>query len=527
MRVKGTGFLPHDSHRLDSSQSASHPLVLEASPNAIVGVDREGRITYANAQAAATFGYPRSDLIGKPLELLIPEGVRDRHRDHHMGFHASPRARPMGIGVELAGRRKDGTEFPAEISLTPVSRDPGMEVYATVVDITVRKAAERGLAESERRFRAVLESSPNAIVGVDRSARIIYVNPRTESAFGYAHDELIGQAIELLIPARVRDQHVGHRDDFLANPVARPMGIGLDLAGRRKDGSEFPVEISLSPLSTDHGMEIFATVVDITARKAAETQLLQAQKLESIGRLAGGIAHDFNNMMFAIRGFADMLTEDLSPDRRDTFDFGAALASVDTIAVAAERASALTAQLLAFSRRQVVSLRPLDINTSVRAIEPMLRRLIGENIKLSLALDPGIGAVFADPGQIDQILMNLVVNARDAISEGGSVTIATQSVLFDEAYSLEHFEVVPGSYVQLAVSDSGAGWIARPASTSSNHSSRRRMSAKGPGSDWPRSTGSSARREATSGSTRSPARDQPSSCTSPGTTHRLRRSLRR
>jgi two-component system cell cycle sensor histidine kinase/response regulator CckA len=306
-------------------------------------------------------------------------------------------------------------------------------------------------------YLAVLEASPNAIVGVDNGARIIYANPNAQTTFGYTRDELIGQPIELLIPKRVSERHVGHRDGSLAHPLARPMGIGLDLAGRRKDGSEFPAEISLSPVSTDHGIEVFATVVDITARKSAETELLQAQKLESIGRLAGGIAHDFNNMLFAIRGFGEMLAEDLAPDRRQAFNHDAALVSVNTMTMAAERAAVLTSQLLAFSRRQVVSPRSLDLNVSVRAVEPMLRRLIGEDVRLTFSLNPEIGSVLADPGQLDQILVNLVVNARDAMPSGGSVTIATESSVFDEPYSTEHFEVVPGRYVQLAVSDTGVG----------------------------------------------------------------------
>ena len=431
--------------------------VLEASPNAIVAIDGRGRIIYANPQVEATFGYGRAELIGKPVEVLIPARVGDRHVRHRADFLSHPNARPMGIGMDLAGRRKDGSEFPVEISLSPVTADDGIEVFATVVDITARKAAERSLADSEQRFRTVLEASPNAIVAVDHAGRMIYANPQVEAAFGYMRTELLGQPVELLIPERVGERHLTHRSGFLTHPNARPMGIGMDLAGRRKDGSEFPVEISLSPVGTGDAIEVFATVVDITARKAAESQLLQAQKLESIGRLAGGIAHDFNNMLFAIRGFGEMLGEDLEPERRAAFDFDAAAATVDAITSAADRAAALTLQLLTFSRRQVVSHRILDLNASVRAVEPMLRRLIEEHIQLELALDLSIGTIRADPGQIDQILVNLVVNARDAMPNGGSITITTHTAAFDAQDATEHFEAAPGSYVQLAVSDTGTG----------------------------------------------------------------------
>ena len=306
-------------------------------------------------------------------------------------------------------------------------------------------------------YRAVLEASPNAIVAVDGTAQITYVNPQVEKTFGYAPDELLGQPVEILLPGRVAERHVAHRDAFIAHPGARPMGIGLDLSGRRKDGREFPVEISLSPVETADGLQVFATVVDITARKAAETQLVQAQKLESIGRLAGGIAHDFNNMLFAILGYAELLSQDLSPDRHTRLDVETARKSVDGIGHAAERAATLTQQLLAFSRKQVVSPKVLDLNEAVRSVEPMLRRLIGENLTLVVKLDPAASQLRADPGQLDQILVNLVVNARDAMPDGGTVTIETGTAVFDEPYPIEHFEVIAGSYVLLAVSDTGHG----------------------------------------------------------------------
>ena len=302
----------------------------------------------------------------------------------------------------------------------------------------------------------VLDDSPNPIVAVDEAARINYINPQTERTFGYTRDELIGQPIELLLPERVAAQHVTHRTEFLLHPGARPMGIGLDLSGRRKDGTEFPVEISLAPIRGPGGLQVFATVVDITARKAAEAQLLQAQKLESIGRLAGGIAHDFNNMLFAIRGYSELLEEDLSAEG-DEFDREAALSRVAGIADAADRATLLTSQLLAFSRQQVVRPRVLDVNAAIKDVEPMLRPLIGENIRLVLKLDPDTGNIRVDPSQFDQVLVNLAVNARDAMPDGGSITIETGNAVFDEPYAMEHFDVTAGTYALLAVTDTGIG----------------------------------------------------------------------
>ncbi len=304
---------------------------------------------------------------------------------------------------------------------------------------------------------AVLDASPNAIIAVDSSGRITYLNPQTEVAFGYSREELLGQPIEDLLPGDAADRHVAQRTDMFARPRARALGIGLDLAGRRKDGTEFPVEISLTPVDLDDGLHIFATVVDITARKAAEYQLLQAQKLESIGRLAGGIAHDFNNVLFAIKGYAELLTEDLAPGRRDRLDPDEALRSVEAIGNAATRAASLTSQLLAFSRRQVVRPEVLELNAAVASLEPMLRPLIGAQAQLVVRRGPDAGRFRADRSQLDQILVNLVINARDAMPDGGTITIETGNVDLDDAYALEHLEVIAGPHVYLTVSDTGLG----------------------------------------------------------------------
>jgi len=304
---------------------------------------------------------------------------------------------------------------------------------------------------------AVLDASPNAIIAVASSGRITYVNAQAEVIFGYPREELLGRPIEQLLPARAADRHVAQRAGLFARPKARALGIGLDLAGRRKDGTEFPVEISLTPVKLDDGLQIFATVVDITDRKAAESQLLQAQKLESIGRLAGGIAHDFNNVLFAIQGYAELLIEDLGPANRDRLDPDEALRSVEAIRNAATRAASLTAQLLSFSRRQMVRPEVLEMNAAVAKVEPMLRPYIGAQVQLVFRPGPDTGRFRADRSQLDQILVNLVINARDAMPDGGTITIETGTVDLDDAYALKHLDVEPGPYVFLAVSDTGLG----------------------------------------------------------------------
>jgi two-component system, cell cycle sensor histidine kinase and response regulator CckA len=306
-------------------------------------------------------------------------------------------------------------------------------------------------------LHALLDASPDAVIAVDGAGRIVYANARVADTFGFVAEELRGEPVERLLPERFAGVHAGHREGYLGRPIARPMGIGLDLAGRHRDGHEFPVEISLAPLETSAGRLVFATVVDISARKSLELQLLQAQKMESVGRLAGGIAHDFNNMLFAVRSYADMLADDLRAASQGTVEPLELMPAVEGIVTATEQAAALTGQLLAFSRQQVLRPEVREVNAAVRHVEPMLRRLIGEHVRLVLDLDPDTGTARLDASQLDQVLMNLVVNARDAMPDGGVVTIASRNAVFDEAYAVEHFDVQPGAYVMLSVTDTGQG----------------------------------------------------------------------
>jgi PAS domain S-box-containing protein len=321
----------------------------------------------------------------------------------------------------------------------------------------IERASTAHDREMTGRFRAVLDAGPNAVIAVDSQGTVVFANSWLTTMFGFESDEVLGKPIEMLLPERARSAHVGQRAGFASSPVARQVGIESDVFGCRKDGSEFPVEISLSPIDTGDGPQVFATIVDITARKDVETRQLHAEKLESVGRLAGGIAHDFNNMLFVIQGYAELVSRGLAPQQRADLDLEDLLASVQQITFAAERASGLTAGLLAFSRRQVVAPKVLDLNASVMALHPMLRQLIGTNVDLLFKIDPIPFRIRADPGWIDQIIVNLVVNARDAMPSGGTVSISTARVDAVTARARLGPAVAAGSYVALAVADTGVG----------------------------------------------------------------------
>lgn len=313
-----------------------------------------------------------------------------------------------------------------------------------------RKESEEALRKSEAAFRGLFESAPDAIVLVNQDVRITVVNKQVGRTFGYTPEELIGQPIEMLLPERFRERHIGHCIAYQTHPATRPMGAGLELFGLRKDGSEVPVEIGLSAFQANGDEVILGFIRDVSERKLLELQLSQSQKMEAIGRLAGGVAHDFNNHLGVIIGYSELLLDRLPPG--DPLRKSATM-----IKEAGQRSASLTRQLLAFSRRQVFEPKVLDLNAVVSELDNMLRPIIGEDVELVTLLDPPLGKLRADPAQMDQIIMNLAVNARDAMPHGGRLTLQTSNADLDKAYASKHATVEPGHYVMLAVSDNGTG----------------------------------------------------------------------
>jgi PAS domain S-box-containing protein len=320
------------------------------------------------------------------------------------------------------------------------------------------EASEKALRESAERFRSIMDAASDAIIVSDRHGRIVSWNRGAQAMFGYAESEILGRPLSVLMPERHHRAHAEGLGRFMATGQSRIVGSSVELEGMRKDGSEFPLELSLASWTTAGERFVSGILRDVTERKRAEEALRQseerlrhAQKMEAVGRLAGGIAHDFNNLLTVIGGRAEILRARVAADVRS---------HAEIIRESTARAAALTRQLLVFSRKQVMEAVSLDLNDVVRGMTGILTGVLAESIEFVFTPDPELGRVTADRGQIEQVIMNLVVNARDAMAGGGRLDIATANVTIDDAPSLRRPDLRAGRYVALTVTDTGCGMSA-------------------------------------------------------------------
>jgi PAS domain S-box-containing protein len=419
--------------------------LLETAPDGIVVVDQEGNMVLVNAQIERMFGYPKQELLEQKIEILVPERFRGRHPGHRKGFFGQPQARSMGQSLELFAQRKDGTEFPVEISLSPLKTDYGMLVSSAIRDISDRKRADL-------RFRQLLEAAPDAMVVVNRGGDMVLVNVQVERLFGYAKDELLGQPVEMLVPARLRARHPGHRTAFFNQPRVRPMGPGLDLLGQRKDGTEFPVEISLSPLETEDETLVSAAIRDISDRKRAEHEIellhmgLANRNIElatsnqELEAFTSSVAHDLRAPLRHLQAFSTTLIEGLGPNTDQ-----ATQTLIHQIANTSRNMAGMVDDLLSLARLGRQELRP-QVTGLNSLVQEVIRELATESKdrEIEWRFDD-LPFVDCDAGLIKQVYFNLLSNAV-------KYTSPRKLAVIEIGRRMEHDQVV------LFVKDNGVGF---------------------------------------------------------------------
>ncbi|MGE0598086.1 MAG: PAS domain S-box protein [Dehalococcoidia bacterium] len=428
--------------------------ILDTVVDGIMTIDSMGTIDSFNRAAEKIFGYTSAEVSGKNVSMLMPAPYADEHDGYLKSYRETRVAKIIGIGRIVEGLRKDGTTFPMELAVSG-TRLPGREVFTGIVrDISERLQAEQDLRDAEERMRAIVETAVDGIIVIDEQGLIETMNPAAERLFGFTLDEIRGRNVSELMPPPFREEHDSYLENYIRTGIAKIIGIGREVVGLRKDGTTFPMDLAVSATNLKHRRLFTGIVRDISERKRSEAALREAQKLESLGVLAGGIAHDFNNLLVGVIGNAGLAMDELSPE-------SPARSLVREIEVTGKRAAELAHQMLAYSGKGRFSIEPLDVNAIVQEMTHLLSVSIRKGVLLRYNLSPGIPAVEADPTQIRQVVMNLVINASDAIGDRSGVTsISTGVMSADKDYLTEAYlppDLTEGDYVFLEVSDTGEG----------------------------------------------------------------------
>lgn len=411
-------------------------------------VDADGRICQANLAGAALLGCEREGLLGTRLQAFLDESNRIGFTELMTGLFTGETTRSTELHLQ-GGERGART-----VVVTGSLAQEGGQCFLVMLDVTEQHRMEEEVRAAHERYRRIVETTSEGVVITDASARFSYVNERFAQMLGYASEAIVGRSA---FDFMEREDH--KLGDERLERRRRGTAEGYEARLKHKDGHHVWIRVASNPLLDAQGLYegTLAVISDITEQRLAEAllrdtqaQLQQSQKLEALGSLAGGVAHDFNNLLSVILAYTGLMLEDAAAGAPPPV-------ALTQIFKAAQKAGLLTKQLLAFSRKQVLQPENLDLNQSVAGLEGMLARLLGPQLRISVIAEPGLGRCRADPGQIEQLLVNLAVNARDAMPGGGALTIQTRNVRLDAAHVAKHGDVAPGPYVMLSVQDTGSG----------------------------------------------------------------------
>ena len=431
-----------------SDPDSRHQLLLDQNVAGFYRTTPDGRVLSCNSTFARMLGYAsREEVLGCQAQQFY-FSVEERDQ-----FLKDLQREGSLVNSELCLRRKDGSPIWVFENVVATCDEQGNVtlIEGTMVDDSAHKRAEDAVRDSQERLHGIIASAMDAIITVDEKQQIVVFNKAAEEIFRCSAADVIGKSIDRFLPESLREIHRQHVLGFGQTGVSnRSMYAPRTIVAVRSNGEEFPVEASISQIRTS--TENLYTVIlrDISMRKRTEEQLRQAQKMEAVGQLAGGVAHEFNNYLAIIMGYTELL-------ERETVGNDSLRMSLSEIKDASQKVASLTRQLLAFSRKQVIEPREVDLNSAVWETHKLLRRLIPVTIDLIPKLQDDVGKVKADPAQVQQILINLVLNARDSMPDGGKIFIETEEVDLDPEYASRQVEVQPGRYVMLSVADTGIG----------------------------------------------------------------------
>jgi two-component system cell cycle sensor histidine kinase/response regulator CckA len=430
---------------LQSSEARTKAIV-QSSLDCIIVINHEGNVLEFNPAAEKVFGLKRCDVLGRELaEVIIPQSLREGHRQGLAHYLATGEAHVIGKRVEMTALRSDGSHFPVELAITRMGTETPPTFTGFIRDITERKHAEA----ARDRLVAILESTTDLVSISDPEGNLLYLNRSGRDLMGVGpHEDISRTDIA----------------QFLPNPATHPiLTEGIPTAVRlgiwsgetillSRHGLEVPIsQVILAHKSPDGELEFLSTIVrDITERKRLEAQLFQSQKMETVGKLAGGVAHEFNSILTAIIGQSELLLQDLPSGSPLT-------ESATEINRAASRAATLTRQLLAYGRKQILQPEILDLNAVLSSMEGVIRHLMGGHSEIRIVPAANLKTVKADPGQIEQVIMNMVMNAADAMPLGGKLTLETGNITWDDEYVGRFPELKPGDYIMLSITDTGRG----------------------------------------------------------------------